>query len=448
MTQVNSEGIKKIFKTVYGGEFTLTPGNDVVDELFPYEASKQTGQDFAEDFIMGDEVGCTWAGQAQKAFQIKPAIAGAIEQSKIVGSQFVLASVLAWGFMSRSASGGEQSFFQGTKLVMKNHLSSHFKLRAIEKIYGQSALGLGSVSFAPSGTIYRGIGYTAAGNISLTKKDGTAVPFTAGVNAAQKTILFAPGQFAAGFFVGKKGIVLKQIERATGLVVAQGKLVSTDARLGFVTVDFVPVSATAVDSHYITFDEWENNGCMVGAERIIRNTGTLFGINAAQHDLWSGQVLDVGDRKFNLKAVQSAIADAINAGGLEESMDILVNPVTFAQMSNDEAAMRNLDASYKSATATNGFEAIEYYAANGTNRIRASSKIKEGHAFGFVKDHWKCSGSQKPSFRTNGIEQEVIFPMEQQAGWTVRSFSDMYLLSRMPARQIMWIGINPEGVAF
>lgn len=459
MTAVNNDSVKKIFKTVYGGQHDLTLGNDVVDEMIPFEASEATGKEFVEDFIMGDEVGATWAGTAIRAFKIKEAIAGSIEQSSINGSQFVLSSVIPWGFMTRSAGGGEKAFFDGTKLVMKNHLNSHSKLRAIEKLYGQADKGLGYVSYAASGTVYRQTAYTGSGTITLTQKDGTTIAFTNGVcgaaalpatapAGAKSAILFAPGNFASGFWVGKKNIVVKQIVSSSGAVAGSGQLKGVNALLGFIYVDFDAVVASALTSHKIVYEEWENNQCMIGVHKIISNTGTLFGINAVEHDLWSGQVVNLNQKRFGLKAVQEGIADAINAGGLEEPMDILVNPLTFAQMSNDEASLRKYDASYKGSSASNGFEAIEYYAANGTNRIRASNKVMEGDAFGLIKEYWKCSGSQAPSFRPNGMGQEVIFALQDQAGWVVRSFSDMFVICRMPARQILWTNCNPEGVLY
>lgn len=445
MSSTVTNTVVNIFKKVYGQAHDLVPKSDVVDDLLPFKAGAASGEEFVEDFILGDEVGATWAGQAQRAFDIKQGIAGAVEQSLVKPTQFMLETILAYAFASRSAQGGEEAFFNGTKNRMKNHLSSHAKLRAIEKLYGQSAEGLGSVSFAPAGTIYRATPYSGAGDITLTRKDETTIAFVDGINVAEKAILFQPGQFAAGFYVGKRGIVLKQVETATGLVVASGKLSTVDASLGVIYVDFTPVAATAVNSHIIVYDEWENGMCMVGVEKIIKNNGLLFGIDARKFDLWKGQRLSLKNQKFNLKAVQVAVADAVNAGGLEDSLDILVNPITFGQMSADEASLRKYDASYKSSAASNGFESIEYFAANGVNRIRASNKVKEGHAFGLIKGDWLCSGSQAPSFNVTGMQEEVIFPLERQAGFVVRSFSDMFAICRKPACQIIWTDCNPEG---
>jgi hypothetical protein len=331
---------------------------------------------------------------------------------------------------------------------MKNHIASHNSLVCISKLYGQSTEGLGTVSYAPVGTVYRGATYaSSAGSITLTKKDGTTIAFTNGVNTASKAILMAPGQFASGFFVGKKGLKLEQIVASTGAVAASGSLVGWDARLGIIYVDFTPVVATAVGSHYIAPKGWAAGKCMVGMHRIITNTGSLFGINAADEPLWSGNVIDLGQKKFNLKAVHEGVADAVNAGGLDEPLDIIVSPRCFGQMASDEAAFRKYDASYK-AKAENGFEAIEYYAANGLNRIHSSSKVKEGDVFAFVRGSTRCSGSQLPSFRVRGMNMDIIQPLQDQAGFVIRSFSDQYVMCRQPAKQILWKNGNPDGLDY
>jgi hypothetical protein len=454
MSQVSKDSVVEIFKKVYGKANDLRPGPDIVDELMPFEEGKLVGDAYIEDFITGDEVGITWAGTAQEAFAINPAIAGGVRQSTIQPSQTVLSSVLSWAFMSRSAGGDEQAFFDGTKHVMRNHLNSHNKLVTVSKLYGQSSEELGYVSYAPAGTVYRGATYSGSGTVTLTKKDGTTIAFTTGVctvaaslpATAKGAILFAPGQFAAGHWVAKKGIRIHQID-ANDAVVGAGNLVSWDARLGIIYVDFVPVVASGLTSHRLTYADWEDNKCMAGAHAILTNTGTLFGINAAAEPLWSGSVTKLGGKRFNLKAVHEGVADAINSGGLEEPLDIIVNPYTFGRMATDEAAFRKYDASYK-AKAENGFEAIEYYAANGINRIHSSSKVKEGHAFGFVRGHWRCSGSQLPSFRVRGMNQEVIFPLQDQAGFVVRSFGDQYVMCRQPAKNLLWSEINFEAVEY
>lgn len=456
MATVNTDSVVAIFKKVYGKANDLRPKGDITDELLAFENSKMVGDEYIEDFILGDSVGITWAGTSQDAFAIDQAEAGNVQQSNIKPSQTVLSDVLSWAFMSRSASGDEASFYDGTKLIMQNHLSSHNGLVGVSKLYGQSASGLGYISYAASGTVYRGATYSGSGTITLTKKDGTTIVFTNGVcttsaatsvTGCKSAILLAPGAFAAGHWVGKKNISLEQIATATGLPVASGKLVSWDARLGILYLDFVATVASSTTSHYIAYKGWAANKCMVGVQKILSNTGSLFGINAAVEPLWSGNVININQKKFNLKALMDGVGDAVNSGGLDQPLDIVCNPKVFGSMTSDESAFRRYDKSF-GKTAVNGFDAIEYYAANGLNRIYASSKVKEGDVFGLVRGQWRCSGSQLPSFRVRGMNMDVIVPLQDQAGFKIRSFSDQYIMCRAPAQQLYWSNCNWEGIDY
>lgn len=449
MAQVSSQASMDFFKKVYGNINDLRPELDKLDKLIPFENSKKIGDSYIEAFITGDSVGITFAGSSQDAFEIRPAISGSVIQSSIKGSQTVLTDVLSFGFMARGES-TEGSFVSATKNSVKNHIESHNKFINVAKLYGQAVDQLGYVSYAPSGTIYRGATYTGAGTVTLTTQDGNTIAFTNGVNVAQKAILFAPGSFASGHWIAKPGVVVQLID-STNTIVASGKMNSYDSALGILFLDFVPVAPTAAvgaGSIRITYDQWNLNLCMVGMKAILTNTGVLFGIDASRQPLWRGNVIDLQGKRFNLKALFNGVSNAVNSGGLNEPMDIIVNPRTFGQIANDEASFRKYDASYKSGDASNGFECVEYYAANGVNRLMSSPNCKEGDIFGIVSKHWRFSGSQLPAFKINGLDQQVIWPLQSQAGFGFRSYADCYLMCRMPARQILWKNVNDEGISF
>lgn len=448
MSQQSNDIQVQLFKKVYGGLHDLTDKKMLLAREIPWSQNSMVGDEYKEAFVLSAEVGFTIAGQDQDAFTINPAIAGAVRQSGIKPYQTVLSSVLPWGFMSRAANGNDaKAFYNSTKHVMQNHIRSHSRLKEILRLYGQSAQKLGYVTFAPTGTIYRGATYTGPGNVTLTRSDGSTITFTAGINVAEKAILLAPGNYAAGIWVGMNGAIVKQVDTATNTVVASGKLVGTDADLGIIYVDFTPVAATSTTSHNLCYDGMEDNKEMVGIKKILQNTGTLFGISAAQFELWRSNVLRLGQKRLSLKAIQVAVMQAVNRGGLEEPLSILVSPRVFAYMVNDEAALRRYDASYNK-DAKNGFEAIEFYAANGVNKIIPYRYVMEGDAFGLKFDDWVRSGSSEVSFSIPGMSQEVIFPLENQAGYVVRSYSDEYIICRQPAHQFLITDIDPEAVAF
>lgn len=448
---VDSQSTIDLFKRVYGDLSNLIPNNTILSKEIAFSMAQRVGDRFVCAVALAREAGITFAGTGQEAFTILPSVAGIVKQAEIVPSQSVMQSVLAWAFISRG-NGDAQAFFNSTKYSVEINLKSHEYYLEVMRLYGQSPELLGYVSYAPVGVQYRNALYTATpGSITLSRADGSTIAFTNGINVAEKAILFAPGQYAAGIWVGSEKARVLQLDSANG-VLASGSVVSTDADLGILYVDFVPVApsaATGSGSVRMAFEGMQNAGEAVGMHRIMTNNGLLFGINAAQYSLWKSNTLNLGAKRWDLKALQLGVAGAVNRGGLDKPLLILVNPRTFANMQQDESAMRKYDSSYQPSKGRNGFESIEYFAANGVNEIISHPCVKEGHVFGIEKSGWIRSGSAQIAFKIPGFSQsEPIFPLENQAGYAMRSFSDQFILCQQPAKQILWYNVNDEAQSF
>lgn len=442
MSQVSTGDVVDLFKNVYGDLQNLLPEDYMIAKDIPFEEKQKVGDKYIEGVVLSHEVGWTLGGNALENFTLNPAIAGAVRQAEVSPYMSVLASVVPWGVISRSAGGGKQAFFSGTKHIVKNNLRSHGKLLEILRLYGQSSEYLGSISYATA--TYRGVSFTnGTGTLSV---NGTNVTFTNGVNTSSKHILFQPGQFAAGIWIGMNGVLLEQID-SSGNVVASGKLVSVDALKGVIQVDFTPIAATAENSHFIGFQGMAAAKDQIGIHKILSTVGTLFGIPNTQYELFQGNIIDIGNVKFTLSRTQDGVATAVNKGGLDKDLDCYVNPRTWATMVSTEAGARQYDDSYKPSGAENGFENITFYAQNGRLTIKAHRFIKEGHAAGLCRDEWSRSGSAEVSFQVPGIDKEIIFPLENQAAMAFRSYADQYMFCYGPSKSIFWTGINDEATS-
>jgi len=283
-----------------------------------------------------------------------------VQQATVVPYSTVLSSVVPWGVISRSAGGGEKAFYDGTKHVVKNNLKSHGKLLEILRFYGQATALLGYVSYATA--TYRGVAFTT-GTGTLTV-NGNAVTFTNGVNTTTNWILFAPGSFAAGIWVGIEGVVIQEID-ANGVIIKEGKMIAVDPLMGAIQVDFTPTAATSVTSHRICFKGQATASDMIGINNILSSTGTLFGINTATYSLWKGNVVPNNNQKLTLTAIQNAVAQAVARGGLDGDVSLYVNPRTWANLIVTESGLRMYDSSYKPGQAENGFEAITFWSQTG-----------------------------------------------------------------------------------
>lgn len=444
-TQSNNQVIE-IFKRVYGDTYDLVPEDQQLSKDIEWVEGDKVGDDFREDVVLGDEVGVTLGGSGQDAFEINPAIAGTVKQTSVQPYVMMLPSILPFATISRSL-GDDQSFMRATQFITKNNLKSHERFQETLRFYGQADKLLGRVSYF-TGT-YRGVAFT---NGSATLN---GVAFTNGINAAGKLILLAPGEFASGIWVGRKGVRIAQVD-STGTILASGKLVSVQSKWGYIGVDFTPVApsaATGSGSVRLCFYDQAVQGEMIGMYKILsQQTGTLFGIPVQQYELFRGNFVDYKANggsgvKWTLSRLQDVIADAVNGGGLEGDLTCYVNPLNWATCSNTEAGLRVYDKSYSPNQAQNGFQDIEYYSQNGKVTIKAHRHVMEGDAFITKRGTWKRSGSAQPGFRVPGIEQELIKPLENQAGFQFRSYSDEYIFTPEPAQNILVTGLNPEASA-
>ncbi len=441
MTAVSTGDVINLFKRVYGDLTNLLPQDQHLQKDIPFSSKMKTGESYLEAVCLSHETGFTLSSTAD-AFELNPSIAGVIKQATVTPYITVLPSIVPWAVMSRTAGGGDKAFYDATKHIVKNNLSSHSKLQEILRIYGQSPASLARVSYATA--TYRNVAFTTGtGTISI---NGSNVTFTNGVNTTSKWILCAPGTFAAGMWVGMEGVKINQID-ANGLIVATGKLVAVDSIQGALNVDFTPVVASSTTSHRLCFDGQESSKDMIGVDAIMRNTSSLFGISTSAYSLWQGNVKDLGGVKLTLQRFQSAVADMVNRSGMEGDLVCYLNPRSWATLASTEAGLRVYDKSYSKDEADNGFESITFYTQTGKATFKPHRIVKEGDCFCLHLPAWSRSGSAEVSFTIPGMSGEIIFPLQNQAGHAFRSYADQYMFCHQPAKNLLITGINDESAS-
>lgn len=427
-----------LFKECYGDLSDLTPKDQMLSKDIPFSQKQKVGEKYVEAVVLTHETGFTLSSSTD-AFELNSPRAGIVKQAEVTPYLSVLPSIVPWGVMSRSAGGGAKSFFDATKFIVKNNLKSHEKLMEILRFYGQASALMGYVSYATA--TYRSVAFTT-GTGTLTI-NGSSVTFTTGVNTSSKWILFAPGSFAAGHWVGMEGVKVNQVD-STGAIVGTGSLVAVDADMGAIQVDFTPVVASSATSHRICYDGQESTKDLVGIQKILATaSGNLFGISSTSYSLWKGVNYAVSG-KLTLAKIQTAIAQAVNRGGLAGDLKLYCNPRSWASLATTEAGLRVYDKSYSSSGFDNGAESITFYAQNGKIECVPHRCVKEGDAFALFLPSWSRSGSAEVAFSVPGMSQDVIFPLENQAGYAFRSFSDQYIFCNMPAVNIYFSSINDE----
>ena len=124
-----------------------------------------------------------------------------------------------------------------------------------------------------------------------------------------------------------------------------------------------------------------------GIHKIITNTSTLFNIDAGRFNLWKGNSFSASSAALTFNKLQLAITRAIEKG-LDGKVLVLVNPKAWANMLNDQAALRRYDSSYSPVKVENGGRSLLFHGQNGEMEIEPSIYVKEGYAYMLSMEDW------------------------------------------------------------
>lgn len=430
------QSVQGNFKKVYGDLSSLLPLGYKIQEKIKFDKMAKIGESYNIAVVLSREGGVTLAGSAGGVTSLNPATAGAVSQALVRSSEILLPSYIPFSVIARSQGAPESAFIKSTSLIVKNNLQSHQDYMESLLLYGQADAGLGYVSYATA--TYRGVSLTAgAGTIN-------GVTFaTGGVDTTNNYILLAPGQFASGIWVGRVGTPICQVATATNAIVGQGKIVAVNSQYGYIKVDFTPVAASSATSHKLCFPGMESASEFVGINKILSNTGSLFGIDAGAYELWKGTQYAVSSVKLTFSVLQDAMAAAVNQG-LDGDVVAYCNPRSFAKLVTDQAALRMYDSSYSKSEMSNGSESLTFWGMAGKMEIVPHRYVKEGECYLLHIEDWMRPGSQDIQMKVNGADGELISLLENQTAYRFMTYSDTAVICSAPAKSVLISGINDE----
>lgn len=392
------------FKKVY------MKGNDVVRlipqsvkiypemEFIPTE--KQGGASYNVPVQLQGENGFSYGGSQGLAFALNDSVAGEVNEATVKGCELVLRSTLSIAAAARSEKGGEVAFIRVTKLLVQSMQEAMHKRLEMQTLYGQ--VGLAAVA-------------SVSGN----------------------DITISDASFASGIWCGSRGMKLSVY--AANLTTLRGscQITAVNIETKTISVDLLPVGTVATD---VIFEFGANGKEFAGIHKILSNTGSLFGIDAAIYELWRGTVYSVAGN-LSLPKIQAGIAQAVGKG-LDEDMDIYLSPVTWEKLATDQAALRRFDYSYKEDKAKAGHRSLEFFSQNGTIRIIPHMMVKQGFAYGLVMSDFEKVGSTDVTFLVPGRGEEFFKLLEAANGYELRCYADVAIICHKPNKQLLFTGIT------
>lgn len=358
-------------------------------------AGEKTGNSFIQPVVLGLEHGVTFADSLDDAFALVPPVAGQIKAATVRGNPKVLCSFLGYGAASRAAS-GKEAFMEATKYLVGNMMKSLTKKLEIEMLYGQ-------------------VGYGVVASVSTS------------------TITISTGEWAPGIWAGAEKLPI-EIRDATGAT-SRGEYVvqSVDLSARTITLTVAPSGVVATD---VIWHKGAYGKEFAGIHKIISNTGSLFGISAAEYNLWKGNVYSAGSAALSFTKLQNALARAVEKG-LEGKALCLVNPRAWANMNSDQAALRRYDGSFSNKKFENGSQSLVFFSQNGEIEIQPSIYVKEGYAYVICPEEWKRVGSSDLTFKMPGIGEQYVRHRETNAAFEMRIWTDQAVFCAKPGLNVL-----------
>lgn len=409
-----------LFKAVYGDSIiNLIPESSHLVKSIKFVGSdKETGDSYNQPVVLSNEHGITYSAAGTSAFSLNQSVSLTMKNATLQGSQMVLRSSLSYDAAAK-ASNSKKSFVKGTELLVENMLESITKRLELQLLYGGSAGGLGNAdSSANAGT------------------ENTVITLTA-------------ASWASGIWAGAENAELdfydgssKKNTNAVLVITAvdlDNRAISVSGNATDIAAIDTFIAADSDDSAYLVWKGAYSNE-MAGIDKVITNTGSLFGINAGTYNLWKGNSFAVGGADLSMAKLLKATSSAV-ARGLNEGVTAYINPVTWAKLNSDMAALRRFDSSYSRAKGEQGQESLKFYGQNGEIEVVAHNCVKEGE--GFILPLAKCRriGSQEISFKRPGSNDQMFRELSDRAGYELRAYTDQAFFCEAPSRAVKLTGI-------
>lgn len=381
--------------------------------------AQKIGKNFNFPVELSLPQGTTYAAAGSGAFAFEETIPGEMKEATIDGSQIVVSDILDYESAAKAVEEGPEAYGNAGERMIRRMRKAGYKRIELAMWYGQSNLGV-------------------IGNI------GTP-------GAPVRTLTITTASWATGIWTGMKNMRLQVYSANLATLKGAGGG-------GYIRVDAISIStrtltcrglnsanadddtqwtggtAVAVNDVLVPFRSVGKD--MAGIDKIVTNTGSLFGIDAASYELWAGNTFSAGSVAFSLKKLQDAIADAVGKG-LDEKGTVFVSPRTWANLCSDQAALRKFDASFNESKAKNGFRSLSFFSQNGELEVVPHTVIKEGEAWVLPVDRFMKIGAQDLGPNVPGRGEEYFDNAtnssgQSLAGYRLMMYAHMALISGAP----------------
>lgn len=413
----DTASLDALFKKRYdaSGIKKLVPDNAVLTKLIPFSKQEKLGRSFVMPVILSNSHGSTVIADGDGVVTLNNSVAMATKQAEVTDCMVVLRQAVEYSALLKAAGKGDAAFGGAMDTVVESMVSSATDIMEKLMLYGQAGMGIADTS--------------------------------ANVDATHTVLTLTAASWADGIWAGMEGCSLDLYDGSTKK--------NTNAALVITAIDSdnykITISGNSTDIS--TIDTFLGSGNLdiyftgyygkefAGLNKIITNTGSLFGIDASAYSLWKGNTYSAGSAALTLAKILSAVAKGVVRGGLKDCI-VLVHPSSFNNLNSSESSLRHYVGNEQEAI--NGFEALTYYSSNGKIRIVPSNICKRGEAFVF--DHRKVRrvGADEISFERPGTGGKIFMEVPDKNAVETRLTFSQAVLMEQPAQAVKITNIVPS----
>ena len=409
MAQFNDlTSLNGLFKDVYANEIhNMIPSVAKLQDIIKFIGRQyQEGNQYVQPLVLQLEHGVSYGSPEDGAFTLNSSISGVVKHARVRGAQMLLRTAVAYDVLARSQNNAG-AFAQATKFIVQAMTESMAKKYEVELFYGQSNIGVVD---------------------TVDNSGGAGADF----------ITIAAAEWASGIFCGGKGMKIDIRNAADTSLVQTVTIAAVDFDTRKLTLE--EDLAVGVAAGCILKPFGAHNKQAAGLVKIMSNVGSLFEIDAAQYELWKGNVVgSIGELSFE-KLIKN-LAKPIEKG-LDKDVVAIVSPKTWTSLMKDQAALRRLDSSYSTKKLENGSMAIEFYSLNGKIEIHASTYCKDGYAFVFAPEDFARIGATDITFSLPGMPDQFLLQSPDKAGYEMRCYVNSGLFTKSIGKTLLLTGIT------
>lgn len=387
------EDLSAAHKVAYGDEMpVLLPEIAKVQEDIKFESSIKLGKDYEFPVRLAYPGGFTKAigdGTAG-AFSLNDSKGGTQKLATATAYQILLRDQMSYEDAAK-ATGGKASYIKNTEFFFNGLQKSMRKEVEIMMLYG--GVGVGKLSAYTSG---------------------------------DPSITIAASDWAPQIWAGQEGREIDVMSGTSSTVRGTVSIVSVDIENRKITMSGTVTGAAANDIVYFKGGYGQE---MFGLDKILTNTGTLFGISASTYSLWKASSLSLSSTSLSFAAIKKAAAKAVGKG-LDEDLVLYCNPGGWDDLATDVASLRTVDKSEVKRVEL-GAEELVYHTQSGTITVKSHAMVKEGKAYGVAPKRFKRIGAVDVKLGAPGFDTPW-FHLPTKAGVEGRIYTNQLLAPEMP----------------